>query len=254
MKRWILFVCFLVLPKPSIFNLEPLHAAYQYCSYQADGSLKAKHPILKKTICKLKELPESNCLIEEALKGGSIDVSLANQGMPFSAMWNSGERKIVVDAKTGDDQGEVLVNLLFELTNAVSEPEYQALYKAAQNGRINCDEYVETVERIEHDNMIDTVNILTKGVHAGIFPKSAQWSIIYNFSTHYKIQQLTGHSLFIVKEYHDVSPHGSHNCYRGTVKNLKKMSRSEKVYLAEFLYSDYFRSTHGLEYRKNNKV
>lgn len=254
MKQYILFKFFLVLSVLSFFNIQPIDAAYQNCCHQADSSLKANHPTLNKIISQLKKLPESNKLIQEALRGGSIDVSFANQGMPFSAMWNSGERKIVVDAKPGDGQGEILVNLLFELTNAVSEPEYQALYRTAQNGRISCDDYVEAVERIEHNNMIDTVKILKKGVLAGIFPKSAQWRIIYNFSIHYKIQQLTGHSFFIVREYQEAFPQGCRNCYQGTVKNLKKMSNSEKVHLAEFLYCDYFRSTHRLDDRKTSRV
>lgn len=224
------------------FDLNPLISAPPCHPYQSKSSLQPKHSSLRPVIAKLKRLPESNRVIEEALREGSITVEVVYKGMPFEAMWESGMRKIAIDGRTHTDQGRLLCHLLFELTNAVSEPKYQELYWMARNGYIDCDTYVEAVEKIEHENMIHTVDMIEEGIGTGIFPPSARWEIIYDFSIHYKIQQLTGHSLCIAEEYQDMTRQRGFSTYRGTVKNLKKMSNREKTSLAELLYTDYFRS------------
>ena len=201
-----------------------------------------KNSTLKTVISKLEEVSESQHLINEALQGGPINVDLSFKGMPFEAMWESSTRKIVIDGRANTDQGKLLCHLLFELHNAVSESKYQELYERALNDMIDCDSYVEAVEKIEHENMIKTVAILEKGISNGVFPLSGRWEIIYDFPIHYKIQQLTGHSLFIAKEYREMSRKNGFSTYRGTVRNLKGMSQREKMSLAGTLYTKYFRS------------
>jgi hypothetical protein len=208
---------------------------------QAKNSLHTKHSSVSEVITMLKNFPESNQVINKALKEGSITVEILNKGMPFEAMWASTIRKIAIDGRSHSDQGKILCHLLFELTNAVSESKYQDLYLMAKNGLIDCDSYVETVEKIEHQNMVQTVDIIEKGIATGVFPSSARWTIVYDFAIHYKIQQLVGHSLLIAEEYQDIAQQNSLSNYRGTVKNLKKMSKNERTSLAGYLYSDYLR-------------
>lgn len=234
--RTLLFILNVFLALISL-DLHAQHAVPS-CNY-TKNFLQVKNSTLKAISSKLKQVPESRQVIERALQRGSITVDFSFEGMPFAAAWLSSTREISIDGRNYEDQGKPLCYLLFELHNAISEPKYQKLYEMALNGGIGCDSYVEAVEKIEHENMINTVAILEKGISYGVFPQSARWEIIYDFATHYKIQQLTGHSLLIAKEYQDIKK-GS--AYRGTIQGLQKMSQREKMSWAEFLYTNYFRS------------
>jgi len=241
MKNRSLFFITTILLALFSLNSNPLSSA-PYHQHVRESSLRAKNPKVKVVINKLKKVPESRQLIEEALQGGPITVDLVFKGMPFEAMWENTMRKISIDGRAHRDQGRLLCHLLFELHNAASDSEYLELYDMALNGEIDCDSYVETVEKIEHENMISTVAIIEKGISAGVFPSSARWEIIYDFPTHYKIQQLTEHSLFIAREYQEMSRRNRFSTYRGTVKNLKRMSQREKNSLAGYLYTNYFQT------------
>lgn len=225
-----------------IFNLNTLCAARPHRAYSIESSLEARHPNVRAVILQLKRMPESNEVIRQALGMGSITVEMSSKGMPFNAMWENYERRIVVDKRASKDQGSLLCHLLFELTNAVAEPRYQELCELAIDGLIDCDSYVEAVERIEYENMVRTVAIIEKGISSGIFPSTAGWEVIHDFDIHYKIQQLAGHSLLIAKEYQEITGRKRFSSYQGTVKNLKRMSHSEKMSLIEYLSSQYFHS------------
>ncbi|MEX1013390.1 MAG: hypothetical protein WD595_00680 [Waddliaceae bacterium] len=241
MNKLNLFIYINTLFTPIIFDLNPLQATPPCHHHQFESSLRTIHPSLKGLVAKLREFPDSNRIIENALQQGSITVDIAYKGMPFEAMWEGELRKISIDGNSNNTEGRILCHILFEMMNAVSEPKYKELYQMAEQGRIDCDSYVEIIERIEHNNMIQTANIIEKGITAGVFPSSARWSFIYDFATHYKIQQLVGHSILIAKEYQDITGQAP-SCYQGTVKNLKNMSKTEKTSLAGSLHSYYFRS------------
>lgn len=219
-----------------IFLVCNLYAQFGKVMYMVgENCLLVKNEKLEPTIHLLQQVVASRNVVEKALCEGSIFVDISSEGMPFGAMWECSGRQIIIDRSFSTDPSTILRYLLFELHNAISESKYQELYEMAANAEIDCETYVETIEKIEHENMIDTVSILEKGISMGVFPESVQWEMIHDFAIHYKIQQLTGHSLQIAKEYQDISKN-SFSLYKGTVENLEKMSQSEKRDLALFLY------------------
>lgn len=222
------------------FHSNALHSA-SFHRQSRTSTLRAKNPAVKTVISKLNHVPESRQVIQRVIQEGPITVDLVS-GMSFGAMWENGDRKISINARDQRDQGLLLRHILFELHNALCDSEYEELYTMALNREISCDAYVETVEKIEYENMIKTVSILEKGIALGLFPSSARWEIIYDFATHYKIQQLTGHSLSIAQEFQEMSWQNSRDAYRGTVRNLNRMSHRQKMTLVESLANRYFRS------------
>ncbi len=222
-----------------IFNLSNISAVRPCRSCSREHTLHTKHANVDAVIKILRRLPESNEVIEQALRQGSISVEVSKGRMPFKAMWLNGPRKIVLERGASRQPGSLLSHLLFELMNALSEDQFLELCDLALDGQIDCDSYVEAVERIEYRNMIRADAIIEKGLSLGIFPPAPKWEIIDDFATHYKIQQLAGHSPLIAREYQEMRGRRHFSPYRGTVQNLKQMSRREKESQIESLYSRY---------------
>ena len=217
-------------------DINALHSARPYQSRYRQSALKTRHAEVNAVIRSLQRLPESNQVIEEALRQGSITVEVSTGRMPFNAMWENAPRRIVVDKRAARNQGSLLCHVLFELMNAASEEKYQELCEMAIDGLIDCDTYVEAVERIEYENMLRADAIVEKGVFLGVFPSAERWGMIDDFATHYKIQQLAGHSTSIVQEYREMTGRRSISPYRGTVRNLQRMSPREKMSQIERLH------------------
>jgi len=205
--------------------------------HKRNAILETRHPRLRHMIAQMRQLPEANRVIDKALQGGTITLELSYRAMPFEAMWESTSRRIVLDGIRTANHGRMLCNLLFELHNAASEPLYQKLYRQGRHGLLDCDTYVEAVERIEYNNMIHTADIVERGIRKGLLPTSARWEIVRDFDTHYKIQQLTGHSLQIVQEFNRHREHRPARAYHGTVRNRHRMGRREREWLAAELYT-----------------
>ena len=209
-------------------------------------SLKTQSPEIKKVIQSLSNLPETRRIVGEATLAGPITIVIDySKSMPFEALWDCGERRIVIDGTVVKSFGKMLCDVLFELHNAASTPKNDDLWNRGQKGLVDCDTYVKAAEKIEHDNVLSTVAILKAGIDKGIFPKSSWWEVVEDFEIHYKIQQLSDHSLLIAQEYQAIKPPNIRSLpYTGTVNNLRFMSKRQKLAMAGALYSNYLRSKH----------
>lgn len=233
-NKLIIFVYVLV----ALFFVDanPLCAARSNRLCYNESALRSKHANVREVITRLRQVPESNEVITEALREGPITVEISNGRMPFNAMWQNAPRKIVVAKHAAREKGSLLSHVLFELMNAASEEKYQRLCELAIDGLIDCDSYVEAVERIEYENMLKADAIVGKGISLGIFPPAVRWGMIDGFDTHYKIQQLAGHSTSIAEEYQQMTGRHRYSVYRGTVGDIKKMSQREKMAMIERLH------------------
>lgn len=206
--------------------------------------LKTQDSELNHAIQRLKDLPETKKIVQEATLSGPITIKMDySRTMPFEALWECGRREIRIDKAQVKSFGKLLCDLLFELHNAASTSKNDILWNRAQTGNIDCDSYVRSAEKIEHENVISTVAILEAGIAKGIFPQSSRWVVVEDFETHYKIQQLVDHSLYIAQEYQEVKPPSIRSRpYIGTVPNLRFMSQNQKFAMASALFENYQRS------------
>lgn len=151
---------------------------------------------------KVTQLPEANVLIEEAQKEGPIE--LIYQDLPevnARAMWDALKRKIVINGKFKPDQAKMVHSILFELQNAATTPILNDLTHRAMRGEITKKDFVEGIERIEHQNALKTKHLLEKGISLGLFPVAARWPVPERFEDHMMMQQSSGHSAFIARKY-----------------------------------------------------
>lgn len=190
----------------------------------------------KKAVEAIEKLPEASAMIDEAQKEGAIRIEyLYQDSLDFEAYWDSGKRTIFINGNRNKDLGEIICSILFELHNATTNKTIYTLLKKAQIGEITKDQYVENIERMEHQNAVNTVRLIEKGIASGLFPPTSRWNIYENFDDHYMIQQLYGHSQFIAANFDKVNPRLSHQPYKGTIKNLDNLAQFEKDELVRYL-------------------
>jgi hypothetical protein len=186
----------------------------------------------------IQKLPESRAIFEKIQKDGSIQVLFKPlPSVDFGAMWDSDARTITVNSKSPRELGNVICSILFEMHNAMSNSQFIKLTDMAARGEITKDQYVEYVERMEHTNCMGTVSLLEKGIKAGIFPENARWNIYTNFDDHYKVQQLTDHSIWLGKNYDRMckDPTKRGQIYQGTINGLFQMSNQDKKDMLYYL-------------------
>ncbi len=148
------------------------------------------------------QLEEIHPQIEEAQKQGPIDVLYIEMPeMNSKALWDSLNRRIVINAKFGLDTSRIIHSILFELQNAISTPKLNDLTRQAASGKIDKDNFVEGIEWIEHQNALRTKHLLEKGIAKGIFPVSSRWPVPESFADHLSMQKSSGHTDFIARKY-----------------------------------------------------
>lgn len=157
---------------------------------------KALEPVIKK----LQNLPEGKQLIEEANKEGPITIKF-QRGLSFAAFWETSQRVIVIDPDKNPTEGIRLTSLVFELHNALHDTRFQDHIEGALTGSLNKGQYVESLERMEHQTGLKTAALLQKGVKEKRFPHDAYQPIFQDFAEHYHMQQMTGHSQWIANSY-----------------------------------------------------
>ncbi len=93
--------------------------------------------------------------------------------------------------------------LIFERLNLRCQKEFDELVTLAKDKSISKESYVRGVEKIEHQNALKAQAMLINGLKAGLFqaPVENPYKIFDDFSTHYKFQQLMGHSQRIAERY-----------------------------------------------------
>lgn len=196
-------------------------------------------PEVTDAIVAIKQLPESKEILEKIQKDGPISILFKPlPSVDFGAMWDADARTITVNSKSPRQLGNIICSILFEMHNAISNSQFMKLTEMASKGDISKDQYVEYVERMEHTNCLDTVKLLDKGMKIGIFPETSRWNIYANFDDHYKVQQLTEHSIWLSKNYDRMCKDSNKigKVYQGTINGLMSLSQQDKrdmlLYLA----------------------
>lgn len=185
MKKYLIFLFLLCGP---LF-------AYPTCS-----------PELNHPLHLLYHLDESRQIISKVEAEAPIRVYLTNLGKKGSnAMWDPNRRSILLNSAKKRTAGINVRSILFELHNALSNKKFNYYNRLARAGKISKAAYVETIERIEYQNALQTVALLNKGIQLNIFPKDAVWNIAPNFEEHFQIQKKAGHSQFITYNYDNLT-------------------------------------------------
>ncbi len=196
-------------------------------------SITTSNPRAQAILTKIQKLPEVRKLIEDVEKEGSIKVEVqAITSANFEAFWDSRNRFVRINEKFNQKEGVFICSLIFELHNAATDRRFKQLYEMAKHGQISKDKYVENVERMEHQNALNTSVILEKGIRLGIFNADARWFILRDFSDHYKVQQMHGHSDWIAGNYDRLRHQQSHP-YKGTISTA--LSSTDKQNLMRYM-------------------
>jgi hypothetical protein len=168
--------------------------AYPRCSPQLEPALQAIY-----------RFPEGKKLIEEVEADGPISIHWARFPANSHAMWVSDDRAIVINANINRPFGEVIRSIFFELHNAKVDKEFERIDRLAVNHRISKNEYVEAVERVEHQNALSVGTLIERAIRQGYFPPSSKWDIPPDFETHYMLQKRAGHSGRIAALYDSIT-------------------------------------------------
>lgn len=197
--------------------------------------LRTNAPESKKAIEALQKLGPSRKLIAEVQASGPIYVQFESIPEDYEALWDGNARMIKVNAVHNKSLGRTIGSILFELHNASTNYRLKHLVDLALAGQIAKEDFVVNMERMEHQNAIQTSLILSQGIRNGIFPKEASWPVFHDFDDHYRVQQLHGHSRWIANHYDRVNPSGSHQTYKGTIEGLENFSEQNKQDMLKYL-------------------
>ena len=173
-----------------------------FSTANAAENILSVSPELAPVMDKIFELEEAIPLIDEAQKEGPIDIIYVEMPeMNSKALWDSMNRRIIINAKFDFDIARIIHSVLFELQNATATPKLNDLTRRAANGQVNKNEFVEGIEWIEHQNALRTKHLLEKGIAKGIFPAASRWPVPEKFSDHLSMQKSSGHTDFIARKY-----------------------------------------------------
>lgn len=190
---------------------------------------------LKGPIEKISKIPEIVQKINKITQEGKITVKMQYiSNFDFEALWNSNSRCIIVNGSNNKKEGELITSILFELHNAKSDSKLSYYFSLAEKGKIDKESYVRAIEKLEHDNAMETVELLELGIKKGVFPIEARWNIYDNFEDHYKLQQVHGHSQWIADKFDQIAPKHKIKPYKGTL-SFKNLSEEDKQILTQYL-------------------
>lgn len=151
----------------------------------------------------IQKLPEARELIQSVLREGPLGIQVnTHLTTKFGAFWTGDARMILVNPpRPGNDRGETIGSILFELHNAIADRELTKLDERAARGQINKQRYIEEVERLEYRNAIKASRIARSGITQGLFPETAHLPVYPTFEEHFRIQREAGHSAWIGRTY-----------------------------------------------------
>lgn len=171
-------------------------------SVQVMAAFTSTPTSLKSAVNTIEQFEESKAFLDECLSYGPIDLKFTAMGVNNSkACWVGHERRIMINSSKSWSEGQKISSILFELNNSLTHEKFVALNKQAVFGEISKSFYVETIERLEYENVLNTRKLLENGVNAGFFPKDALFPIAPNFKEHFRVQLATGHSDAIAAQY-----------------------------------------------------
>lgn len=166
------------------------------------AEFRSVHPSLRSAVTTMLRLPEARQLLDRISKEGPVAVEVGKWGAKQSgAMWHPAQRKIVVNMSKKHSEGQKIAAIFFEMHNASTCRRFLELDTKACQGKISKRNYVESVEKIEHQNAVIASSLLEKAIARGIYPQDARWPILRDFRDHFQLQQQMGHSSQIACSY-----------------------------------------------------
>ena len=171
-------------------------------------------------------LPETERLLEHILQEGPVRLDTKNALQDFQASWNCTSRTIKINLARHRELGSIISSIVFEMHNAKTDKHIEYLMQLVERGMISQDEFIESMERIEHQNALQASFLLTKGIRQGIYPKSAAWSQPVDFKRYFQIQKQAGHAGYYAKVFSKLSPRNKGLSRRERYLALKKMLTS----------------------------
>lgn len=187
------------------------------CSYELKGCLN-----------KILQLDEAKELIGKIQKEGHFSI-VANGNhhlsQQFGAFWDPCRRIITIHCAKNSDEGIMIGSIIFELHNADANSELLRLDNLAASGQIDRNHYVQGVEYVEYLNSKKASSMVTKGIKAGLFQRSAFLPTYRTFKEHYSAQVSSGHSDQIAKNFDGLTYRMSFN----SNSSKKKQNNKSKV-------------------------
>lgn len=159
---------------------------------------------LESAVQMIYHFPEGKKLIEEVEAKGALRIYRAPFNSHSCALWSGDDRSIVINSNQSRTFGEIVRSIFFELHNAKADGQFLQLDRMASSGQINKAQYIESIERLEHQNAYQTSHSIQQAIRGGYFPQDAAWPIYADFQAHYRIQKQTGHSADIASVYDSI--------------------------------------------------
>jgi len=164
----------------------------------------AVSPDLAEALKMLYNYPQAKSLLEKVEQEGPISIYSAPFQSNSNAMWMPDERAIVVNSLRQRSRGQEVRLILFELHNAIASKEFDHLDQLASWNKITKNDYIWSVEYLEHQNALNTKILVENAIAAGIFPKDSRWHIPSSFQEHLHTQSQSGHSAAIGALYEEL--------------------------------------------------
>lgn len=173
--------------------------------YSSPQTLPSHSPELKPIIQKLFLLSEARSLLDEAQKDGPIKIRTASLGKNVGeAMWCGDDRTIYLNSSHNQSKACQLRYILFEMQNAKTDRQFMQVDEQAEQGHLSKWAYVKSIERLEHQNALNTYLLIEKGIHLGYYPQEARWPVPKTFEEHYAMQLRNGHADDIASLYEEI--------------------------------------------------
>lgn len=177
--------------------------------YEAELRAICCSPDLKHCWNKIIKLSEVRLIINTIQKEGTIYPVSDNEHhltQKFNTFWDPCTRTISINSSSHRAESDLITSILFELHNALVNKHLVYLDYQAAAGIIDPESYVQSVEKIEYQNSLNTSQLARKGVQKGIFPENTELRTYPTFEEHYSVQKAGGHSSYIAANYYNLSP------------------------------------------------
>lgn len=211
-------------------NSEFSRLAHQNIDNQYDVN---KFNTVKNLVSKiLKDSPAASptiVIFSSNSESASCVSSIPEEGM---ILWNE-------KAFSAQDLPTLVFWTVFEQLNVQSSEQFNQIRDRLAAGGLNLDQAVEKFEKLEHANALQAKALMiTAALQKYISPPTGGFANIpSDFATHYRFQQLKGHSQKIADRLAPYCPGENASTYKGTWKiDMKNLGQQEKQ-----LVDDLFR-------------
>ncbi|MBS0653401.1 MAG: hypothetical protein JSR39_07755 [Verrucomicrobia bacterium] len=120
---------------------------------------------------------------------------------------------------------------VFEQLNVQASEQFNQIKDRYASGGLNLDQAVERIERLEHENALHAKSLMISAVAQKLItpPTDGFDTISNDFATHYRFQQLKGHSQRIADRLAPYCPGEDGSTFKGTWKmDVRNLSQYEK--------------------------